>query len=150
MHSWNRIQLLRRISTSQPHIRNTWKSWEEEKTQVFGSFLSLWNFTHTQQQNHREECGWIIYFSSAGRSVFLSALSIGHSFPQVVEGNSGHEQGDGEVTSVPFPKHDEQGEETVAGSVKSKPMTQIQQMIQFYRRGYDYNTVVPTVISLSG
>lgn len=60
----------------------------------------------------------MFYFSSGGRSAaFLSAVSISDSLPHVVEGDSGHEQGDGEVTSVPFSGCEKEGGETIRGQV---------------------------------
>ena len=36
------------------------------------------------------------------RAVFLSAVTIADCLPHVAEGDSGHQQRDGEVASVPF------------------------------------------------
>lgn len=46
----------------------------------------------------------MFYLLSRSRSALLLATAfLCNSFPRVVEGDSAHEHGDGEVASVPFP-----------------------------------------------
>lgn len=54
--------------------------------------------------------GWVntLFIISGRRAVFLAAVSFSNSPPHVLQGDSGHEQGDGEVTSVPFPEHEKE------------------------------------------
>lgn len=44
-------------------------------------------------------------------------MSLSNSLPHVVQGNSGHEESDGEVASVPFTGHEKEGEKRIRGSV---------------------------------
>lgn len=46
-------------------------------------------------------------------------MSISNSLPHVVQGDSGHEESDGEVASVPFTGHEKEGEKRIRGSVQT-------------------------------